>query len=65
LRRSRGQGCVKSRKGEWYAADEIDELSKEQAEVIAARVVRRLGERTTLPPELASRLTSRMLKKVC
>jgi hypothetical protein len=46
-----------ARENGWYNADRLDELSKEEATVIAARVMERLRGRALLEPDQARRLT--------
>jgi hypothetical protein len=48
-----------SRSG-WYRGAEVDRLSEEEAAIIAARLVRRVQAKTTLPPEKAQALQSAM-----
>lgn len=45
---------------DWHRAMELDRLSEEEAGVIAARLVRRLGEKVTLTRDQANRLTEAM-----
>jgi len=45
-----------SRKGGWYRGAEVDELSKREADIIAARLVRRVQAKVTLPEEKAKAL---------
>lgn len=40
----------------WYRGTEVDRLSEEEAGIIAARLVRRVQAKTTLPPEKAEAL---------
>jgi hypothetical protein len=45
-----------SRTNDWFRAGEVDRLSEEEAEIIAARLVRRTQKKTTLPQESAAAL---------
>ena len=44
----------------WYRGAQVDRLSEEEAGIIAARLVRRVQAKTTVPPERATALQRAM-----
>jgi hypothetical protein len=53
---ARARADFLSRTNDWFRAAEVDRLSEEEAEIIAARLVRRTQTKTALPKESAAAL---------